>query len=319
MEDPGAALAHLKEHPVDAFLVDLDMPKVKGTLFATLVRQQGLNVPIGICTGNCVDQALIAKALQAGPVLPKIWTHTDLRKLLRALQLEGRAAANKASAAQAEPEDYDSQEEQTRTDFSGAHQVQPLAQGTGATSRDTVRDVGTLDVGTLNLGNTSSVMAPAPTKTKRSASRVSVRCRSWEQVRKLCGDVIGGLTTITVRARLDLLATQEVVLALSLPDEMVVSFEATVLECRSQGPDGKRSYQLDLVGFGNDEMQFLLERCDENDATAPEATAPIAARPRQPVPLAPSTPDDARPVIPESIDSVDLQDIPSYAPKISWD
>lgn len=320
LQEPAEALAYLKEHEVEAFMVDLDMPKVKGTVFTTLVRQQGCTVPIAICTGSCVDEELTAKAMRMGEVLPKIWTHADLRGVLRALQLEGRAESVPPSLPPSElmvnlPA-HDGAEEDTRNELGGPQAARKLAKGTGTTTKDS------LDVGDSRKrsqtdrprGRGSSVR-----RMRKGAPRVHVRCSAWEQIRKLCGDIMSGSTKITVRAQANLANDQRVVLALTLPDDMVVSLDAKITDTRTAGPDGKRPYQLDLVGFGGDEMAYLLERCDENESTAPDNTKPVTERPRPRVALAPSTPADTRPSIPESIDAVDIKNAPSYSPKISWD
>lgn len=316
-QDPAETLAYLKHEEVDVFFVDLDMPKMKGTVFATLVRQQGCTVPIAICTGGCVDEALTDKAMRMGQVLPKIWTHADLRTVLRALQLESRADALDSLP----PNElivnlpaHDGSEDETRNDGSQTPEaVRELAKGTGATTKNSYDD-GDAAGEDRPRGIGSSVG-----KVHKSAPRIHVRCTAWAQIRKLCGDVLGGSTTITVRAQANMANEQSVVLALALPDDMVVSIDAKIVDTRTAGPDGKRPYQVELIGFGRDELAYLLERCDENESTAPDSTRPVTERPRPKVALAPSTPADTRPSIPESIDALDVKNAPSYAPKISWD
>lgn len=308
-ENPAEALAYLKQEAVDAFLVDLDMPMVKGTVFMTLVRQQGCKVPVAICTGNCVDDALIAKAHRMAPVLPKIWTHADLKQILSALQQKPKAESLPAGALPVNLPAHDGEEEATRNEVEEREALRALASGTGATAKE---QFGAEPDKPRGRGSSVS-------QVRRTAPRVHVRCSAWAQVRKLCSDVMEGSTLIAVRAQANLANGQVVVLALGLPDEMVVSIDATVVDTRTTGPDGKRPYQLDLVGFGGDEMAYLLERCEDNEQTAPEGTKPVTGRSRPQVALAPSTPADTRPSIPESIDAVDVKNAPAYAPKISWD
>ncbi len=312
-ENPAEALAYLKnEEAVDAFFVDLDMPKVKGTVFATLVRQQGCEVPVAICTGNCTDEALIAKANRMVPVLPKIWTHADLREILAKLQQRPAAESLPDGALPVNLPAHDGEEAET-SNATGDDGLRSLASGTGAVAKDQFGAQPPSEPQPRGRGSSVS-------QVRRAAPRVHVRCSSWEQIRKLCSDVMAGSTMITVRAQANLSHGQFVVLALALPDEMVVSIDANIVDSRTAGSDGKRPYQLDLIGFGGDEMAYLLERCNDNVQTAPEGTAPVTdAPPRAKVPLAPSTPADTRPSIPESIDSVDMNGAPSYAPKISWD
>ncbi|MCP4444032.1 MAG: response regulator [Myxococcales bacterium] len=311
LQGPRKALNFLKEEQVDALLVDLEMPEMMGTVFSALVREQGFDVPIAICTGSCVDEELTAQAEVMGPRLPRIWTHADLRSVLRSLQLGARepqdgADSTEPSAGQFPEHDW--VEEVTQNDMGSPQAVRDLAKGTGATPKESIIEGEQRIIeGEQSLAQQAATLR-APTQlqsrsrrasksqVRKTAPRIHVRCSNWEQVRKLCTDVMSGLTSITVRAQANLGHGQVVILALALPDEMVVSIEAEIAGMGSAGPDGRHPYQLNMVGFGNDELTFLQERCDENKSTA-----------------------DDRPSLPESMDSVDIQHVDSYAPRISWD
>lgn len=332
---PAEALSRLGQDTFDVVLVDLEMPEMDGTMFVSIARDQGVTLPMGICTGSCMSEALAAKARALGELLPKIWTHADLRSTLRALQLEGRAKAMSAEQLSGPTMDHfedtsperplgdDAFAEDTFNDLAPPGALQPLARGTGSTRQESLLDPTsnpsfpetnkpTLSVKTERRKTTTS-------QVRRAAPRIHVRCSEWEHVRKLCMDVIAGQTVITVRAQGNLRMEQTVILALALPDEMVVSIEAVVVALGAAGPDGKQPYQIELNGFGDDEINFLLERCDEFVETAPASTSPRMPRARSQVPLPPSTPADAAPKIPDSVDSVDIPIEDPYAPKISWD
>jgi hypothetical protein len=178
---------------------------------------------------------------------------------------------------------------------------------------------------------------------QRETPRVSIACSNWDQVRRLCGDVMRGMTTITVRARCEMLAGEDVVVALELPDEMVVSIGGRVLDFRDRSADGKRPYQLDLIGFGGDEITYLLACCDNNapisqvidafdSAATPARTMPVPEPSPPPAPadlaaLHPASEGDfdeatkqkTQPRIPDAIDAVDSE--PGQldsTPSISW-
>ena len=96
-----------------------------------------------------------------------------------------------------------------------------------------------------------------------SKAKVRIVCRQWEQVQGLCNDIKQGITCITVRARAMLEVEQTVTMQIALPDEMVITVDGLVVGSSPWDPDGKRPYQIDLVGFGNDQVFFLQSRCDQ--------------------------------------------------------
>ena len=486
--DAQEAVQMLRNNEADIALVDLEMPNGTGTAFAKTLRSNGITVPVAFCTGTCRNSQLIEEAQSMGQVLPKIWTHADLRVILSALQLESNTI-NRLREAEAENSEITEPEERAgsfaggsragsrsavshdssqdlspagssrpvsgeysrpssreilrpssreisrggaREDLRTPHDLEkapplaavpagpkpagklsakersraqaptaappagatppavldspppldlvdaippPLAQapidlsdsapldlgaapplelgdipplelddpyepGSPPTHRGMVDphqspppsagplpDVSTEDmpqthrassgievpgVGPLDApnpfqGSTTSPQSgevPALPKKRldtmlevgeaiRETPRVNIGCSNWDQVRRLCGDVMRGMTTITVRARCEMRAGEDVVVALELPDEMVVSIGARVLDFRERSADGKRPYQLDLVGFGSDEIAYLLSSCDANSGDALQAEQAVKPAP-VPAPSPASTPKRTR-------------------------
>jgi CheY-like chemotaxis protein len=465
--DAQEAVQILRNREADIALVDLEMPNGSGTSFAKTLRQNGINVPVAFCTGTCADTRLIEEAQTMGQVLPKIWTHADLRVVLSALQQESQSI-NRLRAAEVEiaeitendpitpplahgsnpqappgfgppvaadsaptslPSDAflqpgDNLSAPTTPDpdtlFPGQNlpdasstplpKTQPSAssqsinrqpvssqslnrqpvssqslnkvrreppsgqylnrQPVSSQSLNKVRrappsgqylnrqpvssqSLNRQQVVTPPIADTQPSQAPMPAasqpkkrletmleagEAQRETPRVSIACSAWEQVRRLCGDVMRGMTTITVRARSEMLVGEDVVVALELPDEMVVSIGARVLAFRDPSPDGKRPYQLDLIGFGGDEITYLLACCDSNapisqvvdafDSAATPARPAPAPAPMPPEQLEALQPDQdfdeptqqkKQPRIPDAIDSVDSDPAQMDSkPSISW-
>ncbi len=490
--DAQEAVQMLRNREADIALVDLDMPNGTGTAFAKLLRKNGITVPVAFCTGTCRNMQLIEEAQSMGQVLPKIWTHADLRVILSALQLEsnsinrireaesdnsettepkeragsmaegsndphrgghqhrpsssqelsrhggsrpggrdplrpssreilrpssqevsrasvvedlrtphdmrstpdamparpsvpddpapggkhaGQLSASERSRAQAptagppvagmppplldaEPQDLvdaipppmgpppplslgdppplslgdppplslDGSAPLELGDMPPLNIDDPYAAGSPVTLQglvppnqsrlpntgvfpdvptgdqpQTQRASSTLDAPAIEplnapnpfqAGTTSPQPGDAPEAPKnrlesmledgddlRETPRVNIGCSNWDQVRRLCGDVMRGMTTITVRARCEMRAGEDVVVALELPDEMVVSIGARVLDFRERSSDGKRPYQLDLVGFGSEEVSYLLGSCDANSSDSQEIQQPVKPAP----------------------------------------
>jgi CheY-like chemotaxis protein len=557
--DAQEAVQMLRNGEADIALVDLDMPNGTGTAFAKTLRKNGITVPVAFCTGTCRDMQLIEEAQSMGQVLPKIWTHADLRVILSALQLESNSVNRIRSTEEenseitepeqrgasladgsneharqgsyAMPVSADSSQDLSRQrssspvsgeysrpssreilrpssreisragareDLRTPHDLRsssgempaPLAPsaapdaprpggkhagGLSAKERSRAQaptaapppgglppamldlapepldlvdaipppmsppplelsdppplelsdppplelgdipplelddpysadsppthqstldphqnhfpsggplpavpllddpqtqrapssmgepSVGPLDTPDPFQGSTTSPQSgevPVLPKKRldtmlevgealRETPRVNIGCSSWDQVRRLCGDVMRGMTTITVRARCEMRAGEDVVVALELPDEMVVSIGARVLDFRERSSDGKRPYQLDLVGFGSDEIAYLLGSCDANSSAPQKGSqsvkpAPVPAPPpvstaqrtRSAAPVAPppkaakpsalppgisigaadagdaveaETNDRQMPAIPDAIDAVDAE------------
>lgn len=343
--DTASACASLSKPGFDAVLVDLEMPAGSGLDFLHELRTLGHRIPVAFFTGTCQDHTLIDEAAAVGKVLPKVWTHTDLRSVLTALQLEANALrriqqAEAASADQTEPSltnpapliARDSGPDMSELTEPLATAPPPFAQGTGA-------EIGDGQSATRSTEKTERSVLDARElgETRRNTPRVRITCADWDTVRRLCGDIMRGLTTITVRAQVELRPGDDAVVALGLPDEMVVSIGARVLACREPGEDGKRPYQLDLIGLGDDEITYLLDCCEASEPPVTEPAANFAAdaspdiatsaalTERTSAPFEPgvqAVPDASDTVrsLPAAVDSGDLDlSVFDGDPKISWD
>lgn len=370
--DAQEAVQILRNREADIALVDLEMPNGSGTAFAKTLRRNGITVPVAFCTGTCADQRLIEEAEAMGQVLPKIWTHADLRLILSALQQESNSL-HRLRAAEAEIAEITENDPLTPPLAHGLNPQQGRFVPTPPPVTDTVPapvatelpDASMVDMPLTEPAAKSFPSAqeradetesgdfepvtPQPNKrlqsmlevgeALRETPRVNIGCSNWDQVRRLCGDVMRGMTTITVRARCEMRSGEDVVVALELPDEMVVSIGARVLDFRERSADGKRPYQLDLTGFGAEEIDYLLTCCDDNSPASSQTDSALESGDHQPAGPTPAGPTSAelealhpaagdveedtrsltQPRIPEAIDSVEGDTGPANkGPSISW-
>lgn len=282
----------------DAVLIDLEMPTESGVSFARRLGERGLQVPFAFFTGTCLDEALMQEASSLGQVLPKVWTHADLRTVLGGLREE---ATRLARAREQEM----LMAEETNPDVPDDAELDPqFARGTGAQSQEALVSAGRTQAHNLD--------PKARGAARRNTPRVRIACKSWDQVRRLCGDVADGTSTITVRAQSLMEVGETVMIALGLPDEMIVSIGATILNRRAQAKNGKYPYQVDLVGLGPEQIAYLLQCCEDNDPDMATETIKV----KRPAVDA----SDTLRTIPTTKDSVDLE-VGAFdgEPKISWD
>lgn len=80
LDDVGAGV-------VDAIITDLEMPGMDGVSFARAVRQRGLALPIGFCTGADRHGARTREACAIGPLLEKPFDGYLLAQLVEQLHL----------------------------------------------------------------------------------------------------------------------------------------------------------------------------------------------------------------------------------------
>jgi len=175
---------------------------------------------------------------------------------------------------------------------------------------------------------TSPGLSALSSQARRMAPRVHVGCKRWTQVHKLCQDTRRGHRQITVKAQANLHDDQDVVLALKLPDEMVLSMMARVIRANPSNDTSVGSFLLEMVGFGEEQIAYLLDCCAKQGVSGPSVGAAGTPTPtkslleqRQQAARMPA----ARPTpapnsdIPECIESVEDEEVPSYEPRISWD
>jgi hypothetical protein len=88
-----------------------------------------------------------------------------------------------------------------------------------------------------------------PTR-RRVPRKIKVSCRDWQQVVRLCDRrADGDPHTITLRGRHELVRGERVLIALSLPDELVLSLPGEVHSIDRDPVDDERIIHIDMVGL----------------------------------------------------------------------
>jgi CheY-like chemotaxis protein len=87
---------------------------------------------------------------------------------------------------------------------------------------------------------------------RRRLRKVTVPCRSWTQVETLCRDALSGRTIISVRGDYQVEEGARVIVALELPDELVLSINAVAVDQRTDPTSGDTLTAVRLVGLTHD-------------------------------------------------------------------
>ena len=106
--------------------------------------------------------------------------------------------------------------------------------------------------------------------------KVRVQCRSWEQVSRLCAQHASGKTVLTLRGPYKFAQGEPLVVALALPDELVLALRAECTHVR-RDRDGGEIFGITLHGL-TDEIRDRLERMVAAASTGQRA-APVKRAP----------------------------------------
>ncbi len=338
VEDADSALSLLREQKPDVALVDLDMPERPGTEVVAWLRQQGFALPVAFCTGTCQDPSLIEAATALAEVLPRVWTHQDLKSILDTLDSKKRQLATEQTAPSTNAEMESTVNEAVPPSFArgtGPGEAQAFDQAftedmpsaaapdASETIRDMyfVSDIPTIDEERANEFSAQATLdrpglageqldpslAMAMAELRRNTPRLHIACPSWSLLRQLCedsGEDSGqGQYLLSVQTELDLRRGQEVVVGVELPDEMVVSMSGRVRDEGAVLAEQVREFTVELTELGPQQIEFLLATCDANETQLAHEDASMQTMPR----------------IPSTLDSVDLESSAFAAEaRISW-
>jgi CheY-like chemotaxis protein len=277
--DVTEALRALQVGASDAVIIDVEMPGCTGPAFFDDMRALEIGVPAAFTAGACRNDALIAQCEVRAAVLPTVWTHADVRALVDGLAAEAIAiaqagASGPADAFSGSTDDTLSMDRELLESTAARAQPPPAQPGAALSVGARVEAPAQIDPG------------PEGGAARRASEKVRIACKSWEQVERLCTDVRKGITTITVRAKVELEVGDPVLVSIGLPDEMALSVEGVVLATRpATGGGKKRPYQIDLVGLTSDQIFFMMTQC--NTALRPkieeEPLEAVEAEPGEPV------------------------------------
>jgi hypothetical protein len=87
--------------------------------------------------------------------------------------------------------------------------------------------------------------------------RMELSCRSWAKVERLCAQAEAGVFQIVVHGCRALRPERDLVVLLQLPDELVLSFPARLLERRRE-PDGRHTAVVELAELYPDALRSLI-------------------------------------------------------------
>jgi CheY-like chemotaxis protein len=176
------------------------------------------------------------------PILPRVWTVGKVRELLLSFE--------KAKARGSQPRMVAS--------------AMPLRR---AASPEIIEEVPPRE---------PDVIEPPPTppeslEGRMPARKVRVQCRSWEQVSRLCQQHASGKTVLTLRGTYRFREGEHLVVALALPDELVLALRAECTHVR-RDRNGGEVFGITLHGL-TDDIRLRLEKMVAAAATRPMPAA----------------------------------------------
>lgn len=131
-----------------------------------------------------------------------------------------------------------------------------------------------------------------PTERRRTHRRIKVTCRDWTQVAKLCDEQAAGTHLLTIRGNHSLAPGDRLMVALSLPDELVLSIAAEVRSVQTDAVDGSRATSILMVGLTPEICTRLRAMC--HSAGVGGAAQQLRRRPRASRPPRASSPGNVK-------------------------
>ncbi len=118
-----------------------------------------------------------------------------------------------------------------------------------------------------------------PIERRRTQRRIKVTCRNWSQVAKLCDEQAAGTHLLTIRGNHSLVPGDRLMVALSLPDELVLSIAAEVRSVETDAADGSSATSILMVGLTPEICHRLRAMCRSAGVDTAEPQ-PLRKRPR---------------------------------------
>ncbi len=224
---------HKVGEAIDLVIVDAGLDGMNAVELVAVLR--GIQPNVGVAFLASSDE--IARVAPIGAILPRVWTVVHVRTLL--------AQFEKAKARGSRPRFVPA-----------APMVAPLQR---ARSPEVIEDP---------LPPEAPAIVPTDSLDGRMPSRkVRVQCRSWEQVSRLCAQHASGKTVLTLRGQYRFVEGEQLVVALALPDELVLALRAECTHVR-RDRKGAEVFGITLHGL-TDDIRVRLERMVNAAATRP--------------------------------------------------
>ncbi|HUH05614.1 MAG TPA: response regulator [Kofleriaceae bacterium] len=136
--------------------------------------------------------------------------------------------------------------------------------------------IGKLEAARGEASRRRSEVPDAPTepidehlRPRRLAPRkIKIGCRDWSQVARLCDEHAAGRNSITLRGRHKVVRGEKVVIALSLPDELVLSIPGEVHSIDRDPVDDARVIFIKMVGLTPEVVTRLRSMCHRAGVSA---------------------------------------------------
>lgn len=224
----GEAIHKIAEG-VDVAFVDAGMTGMDAVELVAVLRGIAPHVQVAFLAS--ADEVVLVS--HVAPILPRVWTVVQVRELL--------ASFEKAKARGSQPRLVAA--------------AMPLRR---AESPEIIEEVPLPE---------PDVPPPTDSLDGRMPSRkVRVQCRSWEQVSRLCQQHASGKTVLTLRGTYRFREGEHLVVALALPDELVLALRAECTHVR-RDQHGGEVFGITLHGL-TDDIRVRLERMVANATTA---------------------------------------------------
>lgn len=216
---------------VDVVFVDAGMTGMEAVELVAVLR--GIAPQVQVAFLASADEVVLVS--HVAPILPRVWTVVQVRELL--------ASFEKAKARGSQPKLVAA--------------AMPLRR---AASPEIIEEVPPPEPDVHAPPTPDSLEGRLPSR------KVRVQCRSWEQVSRLCQQHASGKTVLTLRGTYRFREGEHLVVALALPDELVLALRAECTHVR-RDQHGGEVFGITLHGL-TDDIRVRLERMVANATTA---------------------------------------------------
>jgi len=246
---PIEAIGLARGDGYEAVITSLELPEMDGFEMAAVLRAQHEDMAIAFCTSASDD--IRERAARIGPVLPRVWTVATLKEVVIVLEREVKLALA-AGTGRSRPEPLRNAPTASGRWASRGGAGNPLGVAPAMRPQSERSDA------PLDLLAEGPILAPeaGPKNGRPPVRKIRLSCRSWEQVERLCEQHAAGKTVLTLRGNYRLRMHEELVVALALPDELVLSLRAEVIAIRPAETGGS-VFAVGLTGLTDAVVQRL--------------------------------------------------------------
>ena len=273
------AVAKARAEVFDVVIAALELPDMDGIELAALLRTEHDDLTIAFCSSGTGD--LLHQASRVGRVLPRVWTVATLKDLLGELERDRRKLAIGTDRPR-----WISPSSAVRRVAANPLAVSATMRPSAPPSLDdpppprravspSTPPVVIEELPPADDEPSSDATSAERPRTRQALRKIRLSCRSWEQVERLCVQQAAGRTVLTLRGPYKLELHEPLVVALALPDELVLSLRAEVIAIR-QGDDAAPVIAVELSGL-TDAVTARLE------SMAAQARGEISSRPTRPL------------------------------------